>query len=117
MTDFQTFPCQLPYISFMRRQRAQKQRNNGSASSFIVIRLLAPNWMLVHSFVWRDRHFFLRNLFAQTFGQPLLFGTTRPDTRLSQSRAGGHGLYLRPLYHFGRSSEAKERKNQKKSKV
>ena len=38
---------------------------------------------------------------------------TRPDTRLPQSRAGGQGPYLRSLDHLGRSSEAKDRKNQK----
>ena len=42
--------------------------------------------------------------------------TTRPDTRLPQSRAGGQRLYLRSLYHLGRSSEAKNRKNPKKVK-
>ena len=42
---------------------------------------------------------------------------TRPDTRLPQSRAGGQGLYLRSLNHLGRSGEAKDCKNQKKSKV
>ena len=41
---------------------------------------------------------------------------TRPDTRLPQSRAGGQGPYLRSLDHFGRSSEAKNRKNSKKVK-
>ena len=34
--------------------------------------------------------------------------TTRPDTRLPQSRAGGQGLYLWSLNHLGRSSEAKD---------
>ena len=42
---------------------------------------------------------------------------TRSDTRLPQSRAGGQGPYLRSLHHLGRSSEAKDRKNPKKSKV
>ena len=41
---------------------------------------------------------------------------TRPDTRLPKSRAGGQGSYLRPLYHLGRSSKAKDRKNPKKVK-
>jgi len=39
--------------------------------------------------------------------------TTRPDTRIPQSRVGGQGLYLRSLDHLGRSSEAKDRKNKK----
>ena len=39
---------------------------------------------------------------------------TRPDTRLPQSRADGQGLYLRSLDHLGRSSEAKDRRKQKK---
>ena len=38
---------------------------------------------------------------------------TRPDTRLPKLRVGGQGLYLRPLHHLGRSSEAKDRKNPK----
>ena len=33
------------------------------------------------------------------------WGKTRPDTRLSKSRAGGQGLYLRSLDHLDRSSE------------
>ena len=37
-------------------------------------------------------------------------GKTRPDTRLPQSRAGGQGPFLRSLHHFGRRSEAKDRK-------
>ena len=41
---------------------------------------------------------------------------TRPDTRLSQSRAGGQGPYLRSLDHLGRSSEAKDRIKTKKVK-
>ena len=41
---------------------------------------------------------------------------TRPDTRLPKSRAGVQGPYLRSLDHLGRSSEAKDRKNQKKVK-
>ena len=40
---------------------------------------------------------------------------TRPDTRLPQSRAVGQGLYFRSL-DLGRSSEAKDRKDQKKVK-
>ena len=36
--------------------------------------------------------------------------------RLPQSRAGGQGPYLRSLDQLGRSSEAKDRKNQKKRK-
>ena len=39
---------------------------------------------------------------------------TRPDTRLPQSRVGGQGPYLRLLDHLGRSSEARDRKKQKK---
>ena len=42
--------------------------------------------------------------------------TTRPDTRLPQSRAGGQEPYLRSLEHSGRSSETKDRKNTKKIK-
>ena len=41
---------------------------------------------------------------------------TRLDTRLPQSRAGGQGPYLRSIDHLGRSSEAKDCKNQKKVK-
>ena len=41
---------------------------------------------------------------------------TRPDTRLPQSLVGGQGLFLRSLDHLGRSSEAKDRKKQKKVK-
>ena len=40
---------------------------------------------------------------------------TRPDTWLPQSCADGQGLYLRSLYHLGRSNEAKDYKNQKKN--
>ena len=54
---------------------------------------------------------FFNNLFHQ------LNFKTRPDTRLPQSRAGGQGPYLRSLDHLGRSSEAKDRKKNKKSKV
>ena len=39
---------------------------------------------------------------------------TRLDTWLPQSCADGQGLYLRSLYHLGRSNEAKDYKNQKK---
>ena len=46
---------------------------------------------------------------------PLPRNITRPDTRLPQSRAGCQGPYLRSVDHFGRSSEAKDRK--KRSKV
>ena len=46
----------------------------------------------------------------------LLWEETRPDTRLPKSRAGGQGPYLRPLYHLGRSSKAKDPKNPKKVK-
>ena len=53
-------------------------------------------------------------LFSSRRQPPLL--VTRPDTRLPQSRAGGQGLYLRSLDHLGRSSEAKDRKNQKEVK-
>ena len=42
--------------------------------------------------------------------------STRPDTRLPQSCAGGQRLYLRSLHHLGRSSEAKDRKKTKKVK-
>ena len=42
---------------------------------------------------------------------------TRPGTQLPQSRAGGKGPYLRSLDHLGRSSEAIDLKNKKKSKV
>ena len=42
--------------------------------------------------------------------------STRPDTRLPKSHAGGQGPYLRPLHHLGRSSEDKDRKNPKKVK-
>ena len=38
---------------------------------------------------------------------------TRPDTRLSQLRAGRQGSKLRSLYYLGRSSEAKNRKKVK----
>ena len=41
---------------------------------------------------------------------------TRPNTWLSQSRAGGQGLYIRSLDHLGRSSEAKDRKKTNKVK-
>ena len=41
---------------------------------------------------------------------------TKPDTQLPQSRAGGQGLFFRSPYHFGRSSEAKDRNNPKKVK-
>ena len=41
---------------------------------------------------------------------------TRLDTRLPKVRADGQGLYLRSLDHLGRSSEAKDRKKQKKVK-
>ena len=57
---------------------------------------------------------FYATFFAQPFGQPLLFGTTRPDTRLPLSRAGGQGLYLRPLDDLGRRSEAIDRKKKQK---
>ena len=36
--------------------------------------------------------------------------STRPDTRLPQSRADGQGPYLRSLDHLGRGSEAQHRK-------
>ena len=39
---------------------------------------------------------------------------TRPDTRLSQSRAGGQGPYLRSLDHLSRSHEAKDHRNPRK---
>ena len=39
---------------------------------------------------------------------------SRPDTRLSQSRAGGQGPYLRSLDHFGRSIQAKDKKEKQK---
>ena len=42
---------------------------------------------------------------------------TRLDTWLPQLPAGGQGPYLRSLDHLGRSSEAKDRKKTKKSKV
>ena len=42
---------------------------------------------------------------------------TRPDTRLPKSRAGGQGPHLRSSDHLGRSSEVKEIKSLKKSKV
>ena len=41
---------------------------------------------------------------------------TRPDTRLPQSRLGGQGLCLMSLVHLGRSSEAKDHKENKKVK-
>ena len=44
------------------------------------------------------------------------FGKTRPDTRLPQSRVGGQGPSLRSPYHLGRSSEAKNKKKNKKVK-
>ena len=37
--------------------------------------------------------------------------TTRPDTRLPKSRAGGQGPYLRSPDHLGRSSEVREVKS------
>ena len=40
---------------------------------------------------------------------------TRLDTKLTQSRAGGQGPYLRCFHHLGRSSEAKDRKTPQKS--
>ena len=42
---------------------------------------------------------------------------TRLDTRLSQSRAGGQGPYLRSHDHLGWSWEAKDHKTPEKSKV
>ena len=42
--------------------------------------------------------------------------STRPDTQLPKSRAGGQGLYLRSLKHLGRSSVANDSKNKKKVK-
>ena len=48
--------------------------------------------------------------------QNLVKEKTRPDTRLTQSRAGGQGPYLRSLDHMGRSSEVKDCKNPKKVK-
>ena len=42
---------------------------------------------------------------------------TRPDTRLPQSRVGGHGPYLSLRDHLGTSSEVKDRKNRKKGSV
>ena len=40
--------------------------------------------------------------------------TTRLDTRLTQSRAGGQWPYLRSFDHLGRSSEAKIKRKTKK---
>ena len=46
------------------------------------------------------------------------FLPTRPDTRLPQLRAGGHWAVavIEVTFHFGRTSEAKDRKNHKKVK-
>ena len=57
-----------------------------------------------------------RALFQKGFENVMALIGTRPDTRLPQSRAGGQGPYLRSLDHFGRSSEAIDRKNLKKVK-
>ena len=50
------------------------------------------------------------------FDAKMVPAKTRPDTWLSQSRAGGQGSHSRSLDHLGRSSEAKDRKNPKKVK-
>ena len=42
--------------------------------------------------------------------------STRPDTRLPQSRGGGKGPYLRSVEHLGRSNEAKNPINAEKVK-
>ena len=42
--------------------------------------------------------------------------TTRLDTRLTQSRAGGQWPYLRSFDHLGRRSEAKYRKKKNLNK-
>ena len=47
-------------------------------------------------------------------GKMPILTETRPDTRLPKSRAGRQGPYFGSLYHLGRSSEAKDRKNPKK---
>ena len=53
------------------------------------------------------------NLFGENGSARPLPMSTRPDTRLPQSRAGGQGPYLRSPEHLGRSSEAKDSKNSK----
>ena len=45
-----------------------------------------------------------------------LVNTTRLDTRLPQSRAGGQGPYLRSVEHLGKSGIAKNPINAKKVK-
>ena len=42
--------------------------------------------------------------------------TTRPDTRLPKSRAGGQGPYLRSVEHLGRSGIAENPINAEKVK-
>ena len=58
---------------------------------------------------------FEKNIFYIDFGDTGI-NTTRPDTRLPQSRAGGQGPYLRSPEHLGRSSLAKKTKNAEKVK-
>ena len=53
----------------------------------------------------------------QSYPEKFAFRKTRPDTRLPQLRASGQGPQLRSPDHLGRSSEAKNRKKNQKSKV
>ena len=56
----------------------------------------------------------LNHLLKEERSKAVIFTDNKADTQLPQSRVGGQGLYLRSLYHLGRSSEAKDRKKQKK---
>ena len=62
-------------------------------------------------------HFFIfikPSIFMKLSKEIEIATRTRPDTRLPQSRAGGQGLFLRSFDHLGKSSDAKDRKTQKK---
>ena len=95
-------------INFLRKGASYRKTRRG----FLKVKLNLTNLRSEAQFICRLIK--LKVSMEKNISSELFLHKTRSDTRLSQSRAGRQGPYLRSLDYLGRYSAAKDRKKKTK---